>query len=214
MALKDLNYNTVCSILEFMNRRTVFEFSLVSKNANSHFFRFFIGFSGLQALESKEINYFVLNQGDFSAENVGKYVEYMKNNKEVVIFLIKVVKSSKFIIQLGNIAANAITLLNYYGYDFSYEDLSEIQIPGANLCGGRLMYTNFTKANLKSTIFDKSYTKQAQFDHSSLKNSSLTLKTQPIACKSLCIITTSIKSDEKLEPKNNNNNNNSTINLS
>ena len=120
----------------------------------------------------------------------------MKNNKEVVIFLIKVVKSSKFIIQLGNIAANAITLLNYYGYDFSYEDLSEIQIPGANLCGGRLMYTNFTKANLKSTIFDKSYTKQAQFDHSSLKNSSLTLKTQPIACKSLCIITTSIKSDE------------------
>ena len=50
-------------------------------------------------------------------------------------------------------AANAITILNMTGFDFSNHDLSNIYIKGANLSYGSFERTNFTNANLQRVIF-------------------------------------------------------------
>ena len=50
-------------------------------------------------------------------------------------------------------AANAVTVLNSAGYDFSHQDLSSISILGANLSYGIFEGTNFRNANLQGVDF-------------------------------------------------------------
>ena len=53
-------------------------------------------------------------------------------------------------------AANAITILNASGYDFSLMDVSEVCIPNANLSYGVFDGTNFTSADLQGVDFSGS----------------------------------------------------------
>ena len=53
-------------------------------------------------------------------------------------------------------AANAITILNASGYDFSCMDLSQVRIPNANLSNGVFNETNFTGAELEGVYFSGS----------------------------------------------------------
>ena len=50
-------------------------------------------------------------------------------------------------------AANAITILNMTGFDFSNKDLSNICIKGANLSYGIFEGTNFANAKLQTVVF-------------------------------------------------------------
>ena len=50
-------------------------------------------------------------------------------------------------------AANAITILNMTGFDFSNRDLSNICIRGANLSYGIFKGTNFANAKLQRVTF-------------------------------------------------------------
>lgn len=56
--------------------------------------------------------------------------------------MLQVVYFSKKDNELQIAASNAITLLNYANYSFSYLDLSKIKIPEANLLNSNFYYTN------------------------------------------------------------------------
>ena len=63
-------------------------------------------------------------------------------------------------------ASNAITVLNVSHYSFFEKDLSNIEVPGADLSGGEFVNTNFTNAdlsevNLRSTLLTKTIFNQA-----------------------------------------------------
>ena len=60
-------------------------------------------------------------------------------------------------------AANAITILNASGHDFSKMNFSEIQIPGANLSHGIFEGTNFTGADLRGVDFTDAWLKDTKF---------------------------------------------------
>ena len=67
-------------------------------------------------------------------------------------------------------AANAITILNFTGYDFSKQDLSDISIPGAILCHGTFEGTNFAKSNLQGVDFSGSCLENTIFIHSNMRD--------------------------------------------
>ena len=67
-------------------------------------------------------------------------------------------------------AANAITILNASGYDFSNMDLSGIRIAGAQLSNGIFEGTNFTGANLQGVNFSGAWLKDAKLEHANLKD--------------------------------------------
>ena len=67
-------------------------------------------------------------------------------------------------------AANAITILNAAGYDFSGQDLSGISIPGANLSYGMFEGTNFRNANLRGVDFTGACLKNANPEQANLEN--------------------------------------------
>ena len=67
-------------------------------------------------------------------------------------------------------AANAITVLNAAGYDFSGQDLSNISIPGANLSCGMFEGTNFRNANLRGANFTGAWLKDADLEQAILEN--------------------------------------------
>ena len=90
--------------------------------------------------------------------------------------LIKLVKISR---QKGGVeqesdfavaAANAITVLNAVGYDFSHQDLSSITIPGANLSYGMFEGTNFKNANLREVNLTEAWLKNANLGEVHLAN--------------------------------------------
>ena len=60
-------------------------------------------------------------------------------------------------------AANAITLLNFVGFDFSHKDFSEVCIAGANLSHGVFERADFTGADLQGVNFSGSFLKDAKF---------------------------------------------------
>ena len=60
-------------------------------------------------------------------------------------------------------AANAITILNASGFNFSRLDLSQISIPGANLKYGIFEGTNFTGADLQGVDFSGAWLKDTVF---------------------------------------------------
>ena len=65
-------------------------------------------------------------------------------------------------------AANAITILNMAGFDFSHRDLSNICIKGANLSNGMFEGTNFANANLRRVIFTDAWLKDANLEKANL----------------------------------------------
>ena len=65
-------------------------------------------------------------------------------------------------------AANAITILNMTGFDFSLMNLSGISIAGANLSYGIFEGTNFTDAQLQEANFTGAYLKDATFNRASM----------------------------------------------
>ncbi len=83
-------------------------------------------------------------------------------------------------------AANAITILNAAGYDFSHQNFSRIRIPSANLSFGIFEGTNFTCSNLKGVNFTEAWLKNANFVNSNMESvefgeiPSLTLDNQKI----------------------------------
>ena len=64
--------------------------------------------------------------------------------------LCDIVMSSREISGIGNLAANAITILNEADVDFSGLDFSDIQIPGADINSSLFIDTNFSGANLEN----------------------------------------------------------------
>ena len=66
-------------------------------------------------------------------------------------------------------AANAITILNMTGFDFSNRDLSNICIKGANLSYGTFEGTNFANANLQRVIFTGAWLKDANLERANLQ---------------------------------------------
>ncbi|MCD6056434.1 MAG: Myosin heavy-chain kinase, partial [Gammaproteobacteria bacterium] len=82
----------------------------------------------------------------------------------------KILLASKEISGLSIAAANAITILNYAGVDFSGRDLSEVQIPGADLTSGIFYGTNLSGANLANVILRQTYLSYADFRGSNLSN--------------------------------------------
>ena len=67
-------------------------------------------------------------------------------------------------------AANAITVLNAAGYDFSHQDLSNVSILGANLSYGMFEGTNFRNANLQGADFTEAWLKNANLGGVQLAN--------------------------------------------
>ena len=67
-------------------------------------------------------------------------------------------------------AANAITVLNAAGYDFSGQDLSNVSIPGANLSYGIFEGTNFKNANLQGVDFTGAWLKDVNLEQGYLAN--------------------------------------------
>ena len=67
-------------------------------------------------------------------------------------------------------AANAITILNMTGFDFSHRDLSNICIKGANLSYGIFEGTTFANANLQRVIFTGAWLKDASFERANLQD--------------------------------------------
>ena len=65
-------------------------------------------------------------------------------------------------------AANAITILNIIGYDFSKMDFQGVSIAGAELSKGRFEETNFTSANLQGVNFTNAWLKNATFEEADM----------------------------------------------
>mgnify|MGYP000875849538 FL=1 len=66
-------------------------------------------------------------------------------------------------------AANAITILNVSGYDFSNQDFRKVCIPGANLSYGIFEGTDFTGANLRDVDFTSAWLKKAHLSEANLE---------------------------------------------
>ena len=69
----------------------------------------------------------------------------------------------------GTASANAITILNMTGYDFSYKDLSNICVKGANLSYGFFEKTNFANADLQRVIFTGAWLEDVSFERANLQ---------------------------------------------
>lgn len=67
-------------------------------------------------------------------------------------------------------AVNAITILNFSGYDFKNQDLSNTCLVGANLSCGNFEGTNFMNSNLKDVNFSDSYLNDAIFVNANMEN--------------------------------------------
>jgi WD40 repeat protein len=87
-------------------------------------------------------------------------VDQVKNNIEAKTLLRRVVDESKHEPRVAIAAANAMTILNAAGVDFSHEDFSRVRIAGANLVGAMCIGTNFTEADLREVEWVG-----AQLDH-------------------------------------------------
>ena len=66
-------------------------------------------------------------------------------------------------------AANAITILNMTGFDFSHCDLSNVSMMGANLSYGAFEGTTFANANLQNVNFTGAWLKNASFERANLQ---------------------------------------------
>ena len=66
-------------------------------------------------------------------------------------------------------AANAITILNMIGLDFSNRDLSNICIKDANLSHGLFEKANFVNSNLQRVIFTGAWLKDANLERANLQ---------------------------------------------
>ena len=69
----------------------------------------------------------------------------------------------------GIAAANAITILNMTGFNFSSHDLSNICIKGANLSYGIFERTNFANAKLQRVVFTSAWLKDANLETANLQ---------------------------------------------
>jgi WD40 repeat protein len=87
-------------------------------------------------------------------------VDQVKNNVEARALLRRVVDESKHEPRVAIAAANAMTILNAAGVDFSGENFSRVRIKGANLVGAMCIGTNFTEADLREVEWAG-----AQLDH-------------------------------------------------
>lgn len=93
-----------------------------------------------------------------------------KTKQEYLDLLLDIIDASKTIPEVSMLAANAITILNYAGFDFSGRDLSDINIPSADLRYGKFYNTNFTRANLTDVNFCGAYIVGAKFCGAHLNN--------------------------------------------
>ena len=78
-------------------------------------------------------------------------------------------KENYFQFQFEVAAANAITILNMTGFDFSNYDLSNICVKGAYLSYGVFEGTNFANAKLQRVIFTGTWLKDANFERANLQ---------------------------------------------
>ena len=82
-------------------------------------------------------------------------------------------------------AANAITILNAAGYDFSQADFNEVCITGANLSNGIFEGTNFTNADLQGVNLSDAWLKDTNFVRANMEgvilsgSPELTLDSEP-----------------------------------
>ena len=83
--------------------------------------------------------------------------------------LYAVIELSKTKPAIAQAAANAITILNAAGHSFSFQDLSKVQIPGANLANGFFDHTNFAGANLEGVNFSQAWLKGANLSNSQMQ---------------------------------------------
>ena len=65
-------------------------------------------------------------------------------------------------------AANAISILNTAGYDFSHQNLSDVCIAGANLSYGLFEGTNFSRADLQGVNFSGAWLKDTNFEYANM----------------------------------------------
>jgi WD40 repeat protein len=86
--------------------------------------------------------------------------DQVKNNVKAQALLRQVVEESKHEPRVAIAAANAMTILNAAGVDFSGENFSRVRIKGANLVGAMCIGTNFTEADLREVEWVG-----AQLDH-------------------------------------------------
>ena len=77
--------------------------------------------------------------------------------------LINSQNSEKEAVFISFAAANAMTILNMAGHDFSEMNLSKISIPGADLSYGMFKKTNFSGAELRGVNFTQACLEDAQF---------------------------------------------------
>ncbi|KAG0313903.1 hypothetical protein BGZ97_009782 [Linnemannia gamsii] len=91
---------------------------------------------------------------EFLAERVEANLEFMTQ-------LLDVIENSKTDAQLGQAAANSITILVRAGVRFNGEDLRGIRIPGADLRGGQFDSADLEGADLKGANLDKTWLRKA-----------------------------------------------------
>ena len=81
-----------------------------------------------------------------------------------------VLNASKNTPGIATAAANAITILNRTQVSFAWQNLSDVQIPGADLSNGVFIGTQFTHANLAGVNFRQANLTNAIFRGANLEN--------------------------------------------
>ena len=106
----------------------------------------------------------IVNDNDILQEAAKR----MEGNTELQEILFEIVRSSRHEPNMAPAAANAITLLNRIGFNFSGKDLRRIRIKGANLHQALCDNTDFSEADLREVDFSQAWLRGAKFDKACL----------------------------------------------
>ena len=108
----------------------------------------------------------IVNDNDMLQEAAKR----LEDNAQLQDILFDVVRSSRHEPNMAQAAANAITLLNRIGFNFSKKDLRRIRIKGANLHRALCDNTDFSEADLREVDFSQAWLRGAKFDKACLDN--------------------------------------------
>lgn len=101
---------------------------------------------------------------------ISRLVERVNIDERFKDLLFKIIQSSKDTPGLSIMAANAVTVLNKAGVNFSGLDFRDIQIPGADLSYALCDHTDFRGANLDGVSFYKTWLKNSRLDGANCAN--------------------------------------------
>jgi WD40 repeat protein len=129
----------------------------------------------MQSLDSVDINSkkrFDINLHPLRSEPdmIISFVEQFKKDKCFKGLLYEILFSSKTVVGLDYAASNAITLLNAMEENFSHLDLSDVQIPCADLRRSLCDCTNFRNANLTGVWFHGAWLRKATLTGANLQD--------------------------------------------